>query len=75
MFCTLIPLSSSLQNVLIVYDHFLLLKMKDIADSKLKKIELLMFTEKNIEESLFFALIKYLRFNTKYLDLYLEADH
>ena len=54
MFCTLIPLSSSLQNVLI--DHFLLLK--DIADSKLKKIELLMCTEKNIEESLFFALIK-----------------
>lgn len=65
MFCTLIPLSSSLQNVLI--DHFLLLK--DIADSKLKKIELLMCTEKNIEESLFFALIKYLRLNTKYLDL------
>jgi hypothetical protein len=61
MFCTLIPLSSSLQNVLI--DHFLLLK--DIADSKLKKIELLMCTEKNIEESLCFALIKYLRLNTK----------
>ena len=34
-----------------------------------------MCMEKNIEESLFFALIKYLRLNTKYPDLFLEADH